>query len=132
MSLNSSIANMLTMIRNATRAHHESVDVPSSNMARSIAELLKQEGYIENYRFSEDNKQGVLRIYLRYLNNKESVITNLKLISRPGLRVHVKKDKIPLVLRGKGTAIISTSQGIITDRQARELKTGGEVICYVW
>lgn len=132
MSLNSSIANMLTMIRNATRARHESVDVPSSNMAKSIAELLKHEGYIENYRFSEDGKQGILRIYLRYLNNKESVISNLKLISRPGLRVYAKSDKIPYVLRGRGTAVISTSKGILTDRQARESRTGGEIICYVW
>mgnify|MGYP001586908679 CR=1 FL=1 len=132
MSLNSPIANMLTMIRNATRAGHTSVDVPSSHMIQSIAELLKQEGYIENYRFSEDGKQGVVRIYLRYLNNKESVITGIKLISSPGLHVYVKRDKIPNVLRGRGTAIISTSKGLVTDRQARELKMGGEVICYIW
>ena len=132
MSLNSSVANMLTMIRNACRARHESVDIPSSNMLKSIAETLKQEGYIENYRFSEDGKQGILRVYLRYLNNKEPVITNLKMISRPGLRVYVRKDKIPYVLRGKGMAVISTSRGVITDRQARELKVGGEIICHVW
>lgn len=120
------------MIRNATRAGHESVDVPSSTMAQSIAAVLKQEGYIENYRFSEDGKQGILRIYLRYLGNKEPVIIGIKLISSPGLHVYVKRDKIPYVLRGKGTAIISTSKGIVTDRQARELKTGGEVICYIW
>lgn len=131
MSLNSSIANMLTMIRNAARAGHESVDVPSSRMAQSIAALLKQEGYIENFRVSEDGKQGILRIYLRYLN-KEPVIMGLKLVSSPGLHVYVKRDKIPYVLRGRGMAVISTSQGVITDRQARELKTGGEVICYIW
>lgn len=131
MSLTSPIANMLTSIRNAYRAKHESVDISSSKMAISIAKILKQEGYIENYRFSEDKKQGILRIYLRYLK-KESVISNLKLVSSPGLRVYVDKDKIPYVLRGRGAAIISTSKGVVTDRQARELKVGGEVICYIW
>lgn len=132
MSLTDSISNMLTVIRNGCKARHESVDIPSSNTAKAIADILKKEGYIENYRFSEDGKQGILRIYLKYYNNKDCVITNLRRISKPGLRVYIKKDKIPSVLRGKGIAIISTSRGIITDRQARELKVGGEVICYVW
>ena len=134
MALTDSIANMLTLIRNASKARHESVDIPSSEMAKSIAEILKQEGYIENYRFSEDGKQGVLRVYLRYFNSKQKgcVISNLKRISRPGLRMYVKKDKIPLVLRGRGISIISTSKGLITDKQARELKVGGEVVCHVW
>ncbi|MFC1646635.1 30S ribosomal protein S8 [Candidatus Omnitrophota bacterium] len=131
MSLTDPISNSLTLIRNATRARHESVDVPSSKIVKAIAELLKQDGYIENYRFSEDGKQGILRIYLRY-HNKESVITNLKRISRPGLRIYAKKDKIPYVLRGRGMAIISTSKGVFTDKQARELRAGGEVVCYVW
>lgn len=131
MSLTDPIANTLTLIRNATRARHESVDVPSFKMAKAIAEILRQDGYIENYRFSEDGKQGILRIYLRYYN-EESVITNLKRISRPGFRVYAEKDKIPYVLRGKGTAIISTSKGVVSDKQARELKVGGEVICYIW
>ncbi|MBL7129904.1 MAG: 30S ribosomal protein S8 [Candidatus Omnitrophica bacterium] len=132
MSLTDPIANTITLIRNASRARHESVDVPSSKMAKAIAEILKQDGYIENYRFSEDGKQGILRVYLRYHNNKESVITNLKRISRPGFRVYAKKDKIPYVLRGRGMAIISTSKGVLTDKQARELRVGGEVVCYVW
>ena len=132
MSLTDPIANTLTLIRNASRARRESVDIPSSKMTKSIAEILKQDGYIENYRFSEEGKQGILRFYLRYLNNKEPVIGNLKRISRPGLRVYVNKDEIPYVLRGKGMAIISTSKGILTDKQARELKTGGEIICYIW
>ncbi len=131
MSLTDPISNTLTLIRNATRARHESVDVPSSKMVKAIAEILKQNGYIENHRFSEDGKQGILRIYLRY-HNKESVIENLKRISRPGLRVHVEKDKIPYVLRGRGLAIISTSKGMLSDKQARELNVGGEVVCYVW
>lgn len=131
MSLTDPIANVLTLIRNACRAGYENVDMPSSEMSKSIAEILKQEGYIENYRFSQDGKQGILRIYLRY-SNKEPVITNLKRVSRPGLRVYAKKDKLPYVLRGKGIAIISTSRGVITDKQARELKVGGEVVCFVW
>jgi len=131
MSLTDPISNTLTLIRNATRARHESVDVPSSKMVKAIAEILKQNGYIENHRSSEDGKQGILRIYLRY-HNKESVIENLKRISRPGFRVHVEKDKIPYVLRGRGLAIISTSKGMLSDKQARELNVGGEVVCYVW
>ncbi|NQU19564.1 30S ribosomal protein S8 [bacterium] len=131
MSLTDPIANTLTLIRNAGRAHHESVDVPSFKMAKSIVEILKQDGYIENYRLSEDGKQGLIRVYLRYHNN-EPVIANLKRVSRPGFRVYAKKDKIPYVLRGRGLAIISTPTGVLNDKQARELRVGGEVICYVW
>jgi small subunit ribosomal protein S8 len=131
MGLTDPIANCLTLIRNASRARHESVDIPSSNMVKAIADILKQEGYIENFRFSEDGKQGILRVYLRY-HHKEAVITNLKRVSCPGLRVYVKNDKIPYVLRGRGIAIISTPKGIMTDKQARELKLGGEVVCYIW
>lgn len=131
MGLTDPISNTLTLIRNAIKAHHENVDLPSSKMTKAIAEILKKYGYIENYRFSEDKKQGIVRIYLKYLNNKVSAITNLKRISRPGLRVYVKKDKIPYVLRGKGIAIISTSKGVVADKQARELKVGGEVVCFV-
>lgn len=131
MSLTDPIANTLTLIRNAGRAHHESVDVPSFKMAKSIVEILKQDGYIENYRLSEDGKQGLIRVYLRYHNN-EPVIANLKRISRPGFRVYAKKDKIPYVLRGRGLAIISTPRGVLNDKQARELRVGGEVVCYVW
>jgi len=131
MSLTDPIANTLTLIRNAGRAHHESVDVPSFKMAKSIVEILKQDGYIENYRLSEDGKQGLIRVYLRYHNN-EPVIANLKRVSRPGFRVYAKKDKIPYVLRGRGLAIISTPTGVLNDKQARELRVGGEVVCYVW
>ena len=131
MSLTDPIANTLTLIRNAGRAHHESVDVPSFKMAKSIVEILKQDGYVENYRLSEDGKQGLIRVYLRYHNN-EPVIANLKRVSRPGFRVYAKKDKIPYVLRGRGLAIISTPRGVLNDKQARELRVGGEVICYVW
>jgi len=123
---------MLTLIRNGCKARLESIDIPSSNNIKVIADILKQEGYIDNYRFSKDGKQGVLRIYLKYYSNKECAITGLRRISRPGLRIYAKKDKIPSVLRGRGIAIISTSKGIIADSQARELKVGGEVICYVW
>jgi len=132
MSLTDPIANTLTSIRNACSAKHESVDVPSSSMTKAIAEILKQEGYIENYRFSEDNKQGVLRIYLRYLKSKEPVISGLRRVSRPGLRTYVARDKMPNIYRGRGIAIISTSKGIVTNKQARELRVGGEVLCYVW
>ncbi|MDD5291699.1 MAG: 30S ribosomal protein S8 [Candidatus Omnitrophica bacterium] len=132
MSLNDSISNMLTLIRNGCKARLESIDVPSTNTIRAIADILKQERYIENCRFSKDGKQGILRIYLKYYSNKDCAISGLKRISRSGLRIYAKKDKIPAVLRGKGIAIISTSKGIVTDDQARELKVGGEVICYVW
>jgi small subunit ribosomal protein S8 len=100
-------------------------------MVQSIAEILKREGYIENYKLMEDKKQGILRIYLKYIDNK-SAIRNLKRISKPGLRIYAKKDEIPSVLRGRGVAFISTSQGILTDKEAREKKIGGEIIGYVW
>lgn len=132
MSLNDSISNMLTVIRNGCKARHESVDVPSSGTIKEIADILKKERFIENYRLSEDGKQGLLRVYLKYYSNKDCAINNIKRISRPGLRIYAKKDKIPYVLRGRGIAIITTSKGIITDKQARELKVGGEIICYVW
>jgi len=126
------IADFLTRIRNAGMAYHEKVEVPASKMKMALAELMKQEGYIKDYEFIEDNKQGILRIYLRYGPNKERVITGLKRISRPGLRVYAKKDQIPKVLGGLGVAVISTSKGIMPDRQARREGLGGEVICYIW
>ncbi len=125
------VADVFTIIRNATRIKKEIVEVPASSMVQSIAEILKREGYIENYKFMEDKKQGILRIYLKYIDNK-SAIRNLKRISKPGLRIYAKKDEIPSVLRGRGVAFISTSQGILTDREARERKIGGEIIGYVW
>jgi small subunit ribosomal protein S8 len=126
------IADFLTRIRNAGMVYHDKVEVPSSNIKKALAELMKQEGYIKDYEYIEDNKQGVLRIYLKYGPNKERVITGLKRISRPGLRVYAKKDQIPKVLGGLGVAVISTSKGIMPDRQARREGLGGEVICYIW
>ncbi|MDH7479180.1 MAG: 30S ribosomal protein S8 [Syntrophomonadaceae bacterium] len=126
------IADFLTRIRNANTVYHEKVEIPASKMKRSLAEILKQEGYIRDYEWVEDGKQGILRVYLKYGANKKRVITGLKRISRPGLKVYASKDEIPRVLGGLGVAIISTSRGIMTDKQARKEGLGGEVICYVW
>ncbi|MCL2335885.1 MAG: 30S ribosomal protein S8 [Firmicutes bacterium] len=126
------VADFLTRIRNANMVYHSTLEAPSSKTKRAIAALLKEEGYIKNYEYIEDGKQGVLRIYLSYNHGKDRVITGLKRISRPGLRVYARKDSIPKVLGGLGIAIISTSQGIMTDRKARQVGLGGEVICYVW
>jgi small subunit ribosomal protein S8 len=126
------IADMLTRIRNANTVRHEVVEVPASKIKRQIAEILKNEGFIRDCEYIEDNKQGILRIFLKYGPNNERVITGLKRISKPGLRVYTKASEIPRVLGGLGIAIISTSKGLMTDKQARQLNTGGEVICYVW
>ena len=125
------IADVFTIIRNASCIKKPVVNVPASCVIKSMVEILKREGYIENFKFINDKKQGILRIYLKYINNKP-VINNLKRISKPGLRMYVKKDKIPFVLRGRGIAFISTSQGIISDKEARGKKVGGEVVGYVW
>jgi len=126
------IADMLTRLRNANTAHHDRVDIPGSRVKRNIAEILKREGYIRDYAWIDDGRQGVLRIYLKYGPNRETVINGLKRISKPGLRVYVKKESIPRVLGGLGIAVLSTPEGIITDRDARAKGIGGEVICYVW
>lgn len=126
------IADFLTRIRNAGMVYHDKVEIPGSNMKKSLAEVLKQEGYIKDYEIIADNKQGMLRLYLKYGPNRERVITGLKRISRPGLRVYAKRDQIPKVLGGLGVAVISTSKGIMPDRQARKEGLGGEVICYIW
>ncbi|GAW90896.1 30S ribosomal protein S8 [Calderihabitans maritimus] len=126
------IADFLTRIRNANTVYQETVEIPSSKMKKALAEILKNEGFIKDYEYIEDGKQGILRLYLKYGPNKEKVITGLKRISKPGLRVYVKKDEIPRVLGGLGIAILSTSKGIMTDKQARKEGVGGEVICYVW
>ncbi|SHG74670.1 SSU ribosomal protein S8P [Thermosyntropha lipolytica DSM 11003] len=126
------IADFLTRIRNGNMVMHETVEVPSSKMKLAIAKIMKDEGYIKDYEYIEDGKQGIIRIYLKYGPNKEKVITGLKRISKPGLRVYVKKDEVPKVLGGLGTAIISTSKGVMTDKEARKLGLGGEVICYIW
>ncbi|MDD4907571.1 MAG: 30S ribosomal protein S8 [Candidatus Omnitrophica bacterium] len=131
MSKNDLIADMLTVIRNGLIVKKDKVDVPASKMCVSILEILKKEQYIEDFKLIDDKKQGVLRIYLKYVSGKP-VITNLKRVSRLGLRVYVKAGRIPRVLRGRGISVISTSKGILTDDQARLDKIGGEVICNVW
>lgn len=126
------IADMLTRIRNANMVKHASVDVPASNVKKRLAEILLSEGFIKGYDIIDDGKQGIIRIELKYGEGKERVISGLKRISKPGLRVYAKKTDIPKVLGGLGIAVISTSNGIITDKEARKLGVGGEVICYVW
>ena len=126
------IADMLTRIRNALVAKHETVDVPASSIKKAIAEILVEEGYIKSYEVIEDGIVKTIRIKLKYGPNKQRVIVGIKRISRPGLRVYARKDEIPKVLGGLGIAIISTSNGVISDKKARELGVGGEVICYVW
>ncbi|HEY8393090.1 MAG TPA: 30S ribosomal protein S8 [Capillibacterium sp.] len=125
------IADMLTRIRNANIARIKQVEVPASNIKKELARLLKEEGYIQDYEIIEDNKQGILRLHLKF-NGKEPIISGLKRISRPGLRVYVEKDQIPKVLGGLGIAILSTSKGIMTDKAARKLGIGGEVLCFIW
>ncbi|SDN91532.1 30S ribosomal protein S8 [Alkalicoccus daliensis] len=126
------ISDMLTRIRNANLVRHTSLELPASNIKKEIADILKREGFIRDYEAIEDSKQGVLRIFLKYGANNEKVITGLKKISKPGLRVYAKSDEVPRVLGGLGIAIISSSSGVITDKEARQQKVGGEVLAYVW
>ncbi len=126
------IADLLTRIRNASRAEHEKVDIPASKLKVKITELLKDEGFIKNYRLIEDTKQGVLRVYLKYGAGNEKMISGLVRVSRPGRRVYVGKDEIPSILGGMGVAILSTSRGVMTDRESRRQQLGGEVLAYVW
>jgi small subunit ribosomal protein S8 len=132
MSMTDPIADMLTRIRNASMAKLQKVDIPSSNLKVSLANVLKAEGFIKNFKVIADNKQGVLRVYLRFIDEKEPVIREIKRISKPGSRVYVGCDEIPSVKSGMGVAILSTSKGILTDKVAREAGVGGEVICTVW
>lgn len=132
MVVTDAIADFLTRIRNANMVMHETVEAPSSKIKLAIADILKNEGYIRNYEFIEDGKQGVIRIYLKYGDKKTKVINGIKRISKPGLRVYVKKDEVPKVLGGLGTAIVSTSEGVMSDQKARQAKLGGELICYIW
>lgn len=132
MAMTDPIADMLTRIRNANSAAHKTVDIPSSNMKKTIAEILMNEGYVKGFNVIEDGKQGILRVQLKYGPNKEKVITGIKRISKPGLKVYANKNEVPRVLGGLGIAIISTSKGVITDKDARKMGVGGEVICYVW
>ena len=132
MQITDPIADMLTRIRNANSAKHETVDVPASNMKKAIAEILNNEGYIKSYQIIEDGKQGVIRIALKYSNNKEKVISGLKRVSKPGLRIYAGAEELPRVLKGLGIAIISTSKGVMTDKEARKQNVGGEVLAFVW
>ena len=132
MLINDPIADMLARIRNALVAKHETVSVPASNMLKSISKILLDEGYIKAVEFIEEGPPGEIKITLKYTQNKKSVITGLKRISKPGLRVYAKSDEIPKVLGGLGIAILSTSAGVMTDKQARANSVGGEVLCYVW
>lgn len=132
MNITDPIADMLTRIRNASNAKFKTVDVPASKVKRSIAETLVEEGYIKSFEEIEDGVQGILRITLKYDEKGKKVISGLKRISKPGLRIYASKDELPRVLNGLGIALISTSKGIVTDRKARELGLGGEVLAYIW
>ncbi|WP_213421541.1 30S ribosomal protein S8 [Bhargavaea massiliensis] len=132
MTMSDPIADMLTRIRNANMVRHEKLEVPASNMKKEIAEILKREGFVRDVEYIEDDKQGIIRIFLKYGQDNERVITGLKRISKPGLRVYAKTSEIPKVLNGLGIALVSTSHGVITDKEARAKKVGGEVVAYVW
>ena len=132
MTMTDPIADMLTRIRNANTVGHTTVEIPASNMKKAIAEILLNEGFIGGFEVIEDNKQGVIKVQRKYGAGKEKVINGIKKISKPGLKVYAKANEVPSVLGGLGIAIISTSKGIISDKEARKLGVGGEVICYVW
>ena len=132
MHITDPIADMLTRIRNANNAKHDTVDVPASNMKKAIAQILLDEGYIKNFQLIDDGTQGVIRITLKYGAGKEKVISGLRRVSKPGLRVYAGADELPKVLRGLGIAIVSTSKGVMTDKKAREAHVGGEVLAFVW
>lgn len=132
MQMSDVIADMLTRIRNASAAKHDTVDIPASNMKKAIAEILNNEGYIKGYQLLDGNVQGIIRVTLKYGQGKSSAISGIKRVSKPGLRIYAGKDELPKVLRGMGIAIISTSKGIMTDKEARSQHIGGEVLAFVW
>ncbi len=132
MQITDTIADMLTRIRNANSAKHETVDVPASNMKKAIAQILVDEGYVKSFQVIEDGKQGIIRITLKYGENKSQVITGLRRVSKPGLRIYSSCEDMPKVMRGLGIAIVSTSKGVMTDKAARKLNVGGEVLAFVW
>ncbi len=132
MQITDTIADLLTRIRNAISAKHESVEVPASKMKKAIAQILLDEGYIRKFIVSEDGKQGVMKIFLKYTEDKKSVITGLKRVSKPGLRIYSDVENMPKVMKGLGVAIVSTSKGIMTDRKARKENVGGEVLAFIW
>ena len=132
MQITDPIADLLTRIRNANTAKHESVDIPASNMKKAICQILLDEGYIKSFNVTEDGKQGIIKIVLKYQENKAPVITGLRRVSKPGLRIYTNVEDMPKVMKGLGIAIISTSKGIMTDRAARKENVGGEVLAYIW
>ena len=132
MQMSDVIADMLTRIRNASDAKHATVDIPASNVKKSIADILVAEGYVKSYQVIEDGKQGVIRVTLKYTNGKQKVIRGIRRVSKPGLRIYAGYEDMPKVMNGLGIAIVSTSKGIMTDKKARALKVGGEVIAFVW
>ena len=132
MQITDPIADMLTRIRNANSAKHDTVDIPASNMKKAIASILLEEGYIKNFQIIDDGTQGVIRVTLKYNAGKEAVVSGLRRVSKPGLRVYAGADELPKVLKGLGIAIISTSKGVMTDKKARAAHVGGEVLAFVW
>ena len=132
MNITDPIADLLTRIRNASQAKHATVDIPASNMKKAIAQILVEEGYVKSYTVKEDDKQGVITITLKYTDNMQPVITGLRRISKPGLRIYTSCEDMPKVMKGIGTAIISTPKGVMTDKQARKENVGGEVLAFVW
>ena len=132
MQMSDVIADMLTRIRNANNAKHQTVDIPASNMKKAIAEILVEEGYVKSYQIIDDGKQGVIRITLKYLQGKQKVIRGIRRVSKPGLRIYAGYEDMPKVMNGLGIAIVSTSKGIMTDKAARAQKVGGEVLAFVW
>ena len=132
MQISDVIADMLTRIRNANDAKHESVDVPASNLKKSIAQILLEEGYIKNFQIVEDGKQGIIRVTLKYAAGKQKVIHGLKRVSKPGLRIYSNCEDMPKVMNGLGIAIVSTSKGVMTDKKARQANVGGEILAFVW
>ena len=132
MQISDVIADMLTRIRNANDAKHESVDIPASNLKKAIAQILLEEGYIKNYQIVEDGKQGIIRVTLKYAAGKQKVIHGLKRVSKPGLRIYSNCEDMPKVMNGLGIAIVSTSKGVMTDKKARQANVGGEILAFVW
>lgn len=133
MQITDTIADMLTRIRNANSAKHDSVDIPASNMKKAIAQILVDEGYVKNYQFIQDDKQGMIRVYLKYQGpSKSPVLMGLRRVSKPGLRIYSNSEDMPKVMKGIGTAIVSTSKGVMTDKKARKENVGGEVLAFVW
>ena len=132
MQISDVIADMLTRIRNANNAKHDTVDIPASNLKKSIAEILLEEGYIKNYQIVEDGKQGIIRVTLKYVAGKQKVIHGLRRVSKPGLRIYSNCEDMPKVMNGLGIAIVSTSKGVMTDKKARQANVGGEILAFVW